>query len=86
MKLLVGTTPVLVDTSDEYPDRGTSGQVVMVQNLGPGTLYADFTEDPVNGIRLLSSGDAYEFERAAGQDLYVVSTESNTDVRVVAVG
>lgn len=86
MKMIVGTDPVLIDTSDAYPDRGASGQTVLIQNLGPGTVYADFAENPLDGIRLAASGDAWEFQRAAGQELYVVASEADTDVRVVAVG
>lgn len=84
MKMTVGTAPLLVDTSDTYPDLGSSGQVVLVQNLGPGTVSVDFAEDPSEGIEL-NVGASFEFQRASTQSLYVVSSQAATDVRVVAV-
>jgi hypothetical protein len=87
MQMPVGTTAVEVDTSS-YPDLNEAGQTVLVQNLGPGTLYADFTPNVTvgSGIRLSAGGDALEFRRSSGQKLYVVASEVNTDVRFLAVG
>lgn len=87
MQMLVGTTAIEVTTTS-YPDLAESGQTVLVQNLGPGTLYVDFLSEVAvgTGVRLKPEGDAYEFKRSAGQKLYLVASEANTDVRFLAVG
>lgn len=85
--MLVGTSPELVDTATEYPDLGVSGQVVVMQNLGPGDIYVDFKDDVsvTSGVKIAASG-AYEFPRGASQGLYVVASANETDVRIMAVG
>ena len=87
MQAVIGTTPVPIAT-DQYVDVGAAGQVVVVQNLGPGDLYIDFLEgvDSSSGLKLAAGGDAYEFPRATSQTLYAVATEADTDVRIMVVG
>lgn len=74
----VGTEPVVL---------GQIGEAISVQNLGPGTVYLDTRPDvsEETGTRVVV--DAYfEFPRDLVKPLYAVSTELDTDVRVMVVG
>jgi len=82
MKITVGTTPVSLGLdSDSTP---------VVQNLGPGVVYMDSTEDVTTATGLkLNVGDTYEFFRdlnQAGGEIFLVSDQAATDVRVMVVG
>jgi hypothetical protein len=82
MKLVVGTSPVKID-------RAGRGRLVL-QNLGPGTVYFDTSADDVtvdSGLRL-DVGAAYEFSGGSGSEdgVSVVSTAEDTDVRVIVMG
>ncbi len=86
MQLIVGTAPVRLSSS-EAADSFSPGQIVVVQNLGPGTLHFDFADDvtATSGLRLGPDG-VYEFPRTGdGVSAWVVSTEADTDVRVMVV-
>ena len=80
MKLLVGTTPVRLSVNG----------APVVQNLGPGVLYMDVGSDvsQSTGIQI-PVNQAYEFVKRIGLasgSLYLVATQSNTDVRILEVG
>jgi hypothetical protein len=86
MQMTVGTAAVAVGTT-EARDSYQSGQVVVLQNLGPGDIYVDFanTVTAANGFKISVNG-AYEFPRTANeQEIYVIASVADTDVRVLLV-
>lgn len=80
MKLIVGTTPVVIPGNRSRP---------VIQNLGPGTIYVDTDGDvsASDGLKLVPNA-VYEFPAAGGNSagIYIVSDTADTDVRVVGVG
>lgn len=86
MQMTVGTSAELVDTV-EFSDTSSPGQVVVIQNLGPGDVYIDFTEDVTvgNGLKIGVNG-AYELPRTSNESqLYIVASQASTDVRILLV-
>lgn len=74
MQTTIGTTPVTLESF---------GRPVVIQNLGPGTVYFDFegTASEEDSFKL-ESGDLYECPAsAAGSPFSVVSTQADTDLR-----
>lgn len=85
-KQIVSTTPVSLNLST-YADRGPTGQVLVIQNLGPGAVFMDAsnTVAPSTGIKIPVNG-AYEFLDWRGGSLFIVSDAADTDVRYAAFG
>jgi len=82
MNLTVGTTAVSLGLDSQ--------STPVIQNLGPGVVYMDNTEDvtTATGLRL-AVGDTYEFFRdlnQAGGEIFLVSDTAGTDVRIMVVG
>lgn len=86
MQMTVGTVAQALSTA-EFSDRYQSGQIVVLQNLGPGNVYTDFTSAVTMGTGLrLQPGDVYEFPRTSNeQEIYLVASAAGTDVRVILV-
>ena len=61
----------------------SKGQPVVIQNLGPGTIYFDFeTEATVEDGFKLNVNELYETPGgAAKMPFSVISTEADTDIR-----
>lgn len=86
MKVTVGTSAVLIPTNED-DDAGQPGQVVVLQNLGPGDVYVDGANDvdTDSGLKV-PSGAVYEFPRTQNEFAYwMVASEAATDVRVLVV-
>jgi hypothetical protein len=80
MRMIVGTTPQKVVSS------GRARPVI--QNRGPGTIYIDTqgTVSPDTGLELMPQM-IMEFATSGSlDDIYVVSTQAATDVRVIEIG
>jgi hypothetical protein len=80
VQLIVGTTAVKI------PSGGRARPII--QNLGPGNIFFD-TEGsvtPEGGLKLVPEA-IYEFPTMGTlDDIWIVASEANTEVRVVAVG
>lgn len=79
MKVIVGTTPhALVEV--------TRNQTPVIQNLGPGDLYLDFSSTVAvgNGLKVVPDG-SYEFLHDLPGRLYLVASQASTDVRILVV-
>jgi len=86
MNVSVGTAETPIATTESV-DSFAAGQVVIVQNLGPGTVYLGTSQGvtAVNGLELVPDA-VYEFPRTANEvTFYAVSTQAATDVRVVLI-
>lgn len=86
MNVTVTTSQVRLNTS-AYADLGTTGQTLVMQNLGDGEVYFDFRTGvtAANGIRLSPNG-AYELTNwNASMDVFLIS-DSSADVRYGVVG
>ena len=81
MQVSVGTTPVRLDVA--------GAATPLVQNLGPGDVYVDRADDVSDSTGVeLAVGDVLELPRgvsSGGGPLYLVATESDTDVRYLEV-
>lgn len=79
MQFSVGMTP------EKLPVK--AGQTPIIQNLGPGDLYLDVNPDVTidDGLKVLPDG-SYEFLRDITEDVYAVSDQAATDVRIMVVG
>ncbi len=75
---------------------GTSAQKVVaggrqrpvIQNLGPGVIYLDTggTVTVSTGLRI-PVGAVYEFPTSGSEDdIWIIATEADTDVRVIEIG
>lgn len=84
--LTVSTTPVPLNLT-AYADRGPTGRVVVVQNLGPGNLFLDAvnTVAPSTGIKI-AVGGGYEIADYKGGPIFIVADAASTDVRYAAFG
>lgn len=82
MKITVGTSAVSLGLD--------SSSTPVIQNLGPGNVYIDSTDQVTTSTGLkLGVGDVYEFLRdlnQAGGEIFLVADAGNTDVRYVVVG
>lgn len=82
MKIVVGTTPVVVPVDHSYR--------LVVRNLGPGVVYLEHAAElatPAAGFPL-KVDDAYEFpaELTLSGPLFLSTDTAGTDVRVLVVG
>lgn len=85
MKVTVGTAVTELDLSS-YSDVGNAGQRKLVlQNLGPGTVYFDTLSDvtTASGVELSVNGS---FDLDYVQPVYVIASAASTDLRVTVVG
>lgn len=73
---------------EDLPDTGESGQLLIVENLGPGDVYFDRSEevDPSSGIKLSPDG-WWEFpmENTAAS-MYFTADGGDADLRYTVVG
>lgn len=78
MQVDVGTTPEKLPVGP--------GSTPIVQNIGPGVLYLDFSSgvSADTGFQI-EVGGAYEFPKDLPKDLYAVASVQ-TDVRILVVG
>lgn len=85
MQASVGTSAAKLDLSG-YPDRGSRGQTIIVQNLGPGDVFLDAVAGvtSASGLKLVP-GNAYEMRTDGSQEIYAVASQTS-DVRVVVIG
>jgi hypothetical protein len=79
--VMVGLTPEVLPIHDA---------IVVLQNLGPGSIYFDTESDvtTATGMKLVVD-DAYETPVSTvgvGGNLFLVADQDNTDVRYMAVG
>lgn len=86
MKVTVGATPQKLDTSD-YPDRGSAGQVLIIQNLGPGEVYFDSTDEVTieTGVQIGVKGGYELSEFTPNTPVYFVATQES-DLRISVMG
>lgn len=84
MKMTVGLSSALVDVSS-YPDIEAKGQTLVLQNLGPGSVFIDFKDEvtPETGVEIGVNG-GYELPRVG--KLYAVADLADTDLRILVVG
>lgn len=79
--VLVGTTPLSLPVSGR--------QRAIFQNLGPGVIYLDETDEvsATTGLQIPVNA-TYEFPTVASQDggVWLVSTVADTDVRYIGLG
>lgn len=83
----VTSTPGLLDFTG-MPDIGGTGQILVIQNLGPGDVWVDYTNtvSSSNGVKI-SSGMVWEIAAyQPSRPLYLVSSGGNADVRYLVVG
>ena len=79
MRILVGTQSVKVRTDRSRP---------VIQNLGPGNVYLDTDGDvdEDSGLKLVPNA-VYEFPTVGSySNVWIVSDQADTDVRVIEVG
>lgn len=88
MQQTVGIEPVILGTT---AFGGTGGAVgvsrPIIQNLGPGDLYLDFSSAVAigSGVKLIPN-ERLEFGGRLAQALYVVASQAATDVRFIDAG
>jgi len=80
--MIVGTTPIRVALD--------SSATPVLQNLGPGVVYLDTSDDVAVATGLqLPVGAAYEWPHdlsQSGSAIWLVATAADTDVRYLVVG